>query len=512
MRIRSFACIALAALAVVGCSHQTSMTSVRAAGTSAAAEGSLAPLLRGVLHKRDDSGAVVSARVVDLKTGRELYAENLDRPTIPASNMKLFTTAAALDRFGPEHTFDTYLAKDGEDLWVIGTGDPSLGDAKVAKRRGEAQLAVFDRWVAALKAKGVTEVKGKLIYYDGAFDAQTVHPSWSRGYSTDWYAAPVTGLNLNDNCIDVTVTPGKEGEPVTYEVMPPVTNITITNEMKTGAKGVSEPLDRKDQSMHWYLTGGVSEKKTLQSKCVPDPGAFFADALRTHLEKAGIKVAGATERAEKPLGGKLVPPAEKVLVVERSPMPPVIDRLNKDSQNLFAEAFSKALGRQWNLDRGNDVPGSWESGSDAIHGFLAKHKIDGKGLVFADGSGLSRQNRVTARGVSDLLVAMHKHPYAKTFVDSLPVGGVDGTIGKRQKDIAGKIKAKTGYIGGVRSLSGYAEAADGRTLVFTFIYNQIPGSVAPFENLQDDACRLLVAYPNPERAKLSPSTRPTTRP
>jgi D-alanyl-D-alanine carboxypeptidase/D-alanyl-D-alanine-endopeptidase (penicillin-binding protein 4) len=278
--------------------------------------------------------------------------------------------------------------------------------------------------------------------------------------------------------------------------------------MLTGGKPVEEPIDRRDQSMNWTLAGGASEKKTLGSKCVPDPGAFFADAMRTHFQEVGIKIDGPTERAERPLGGKLVPPAEKVVVVERSPMPQVLNRLNKDSQNLFAEAFSKALGRQWELDHGRDEPGSWESGSDAVHAFLKKNHIDDSKVVLVDGSGLSRQDRITARAISDLLIAMHKHPYAETFKASLPVGGVDGTIGKRMKDIPGKIHAKTGYIGGVRSLSGYAEAANGHTLVFTFLYNQIPGSVSPFEALQDDGCRLLAAYPHPEKAKLSPATRP----
>jgi D-alanyl-D-alanine carboxypeptidase/D-alanyl-D-alanine-endopeptidase (penicillin-binding protein 4) len=231
--------------------------------------------------------------------------------------------------------------------------------------------------------------------------------------------------------------------------------------------------------------------------------------MRTELEKDGIKIDGATERAERPLGGKLVPPAEKVVVTEKSPMPQVINRLNKDSQNLFAEAFCKALGRQWDLDHGKDEPGSWKSGTEAVRAFLQKNHIDDSKVVLVDGSGLSRQNKITTRAMSELLITMHAHPSAKTFVDSLPIGGVDGTIGKRQKDIAGKIHAKTGYIGGVRSLSGYAEAANGHTLVFTFLYNQIPGSVKPFEDLQDDACRLLVAYPHPETAKLSPATRPS---
>ncbi|HZZ42596.1 MAG TPA: D-alanyl-D-alanine carboxypeptidase/D-alanyl-D-alanine-endopeptidase [Tepidisphaeraceae bacterium] len=497
--------ILMSVMAVAGCSHQAPMSFGQASDRQS---DDLKTRLHTALHERDSSGAILAARVIDLNTHQELFAENLDRPMKPASNLKLFTTSATLDRFGPKHTFDTYLAMDGDDLWIIGTGDPSLGDPKIAKKKHESQLAAFDRWAATLKSKGITEIKGKLYYYDGAFDAETVHPSWSRGDLTDWYAAPVTGLNFNDNCIDVSVTPTEPGKPVTYEVMPPLADLHITNEMTTGGKFVEEPIDRKDKSMNWYLTGGDPEKKTLGSKCVPYPGAFFADAMRTHFEKLGIHIDGVTERAEKPLDGKLIPPANKTLLVERSPLPQVLNRLTKDSQNLFAEAFNKSLGRQWDLDHGRDVPGSWKSGSEAVHAFLQKNHIDDSGVKLVDGSGLSHEDRITARAMSEMLATMHTHPYSKTFFEALPIGGVDGTIGKRMKDIAGKIHAKTGYINGVRSLSGYAQAANGHMLVFTFVYNQIPGSVAPFEELQDNACRLLVAYPDVENAHLKPTTRP----
>lgn len=500
MRHRCMLSFAALSIVLAGCSHSPAVSAIH----PLAHESALVGPLHEALHQHDDSGAILAARVVDLNTHEELFAENSDRPMTPASNLKLFTTSATLDRFGPKHTFDTYLAMDGDDLWVIGTGDPSLGDPKIAKKLKESQLAVFDRWAEVLKKKGMTEIKGKLYYYDGAFDEETVSSTWSRGDLTDWYAAPVTGLNFNDNCIDVTVTKTEPGKPVTFTVMPPLTNLHISNEMTTGGKFVEEPIDRKDKSMNWFLVGGAPESKTLGSKCVPYPGAFFADALRTHFEKAGIRIDGETTKAEKPLGGKLIPPAGKVVAVERSPLPRVLDRLTKDSQNLFAEAFNKALGRQWDLDHGREKAGSWSSGSDAVHAFLRKNGIDDSKIVMVDGSGLSRQDRITAHAITDILITMYHHPYSKTFIDSLPISGVDGTIGKRMKDIAGKVHAKTGYIGGVRSLSGYARAANGDTLVFSFLYNHIPGSVSPFEALQDNGCRLLVAYPHLEKAKLSP--------
>src|SRR5689334_1033659 len=135
MRVRSLASVAVLAFAVMGCSHQAPMSSAQVATEKVG----LGPLLHEVLQQRDKPGVVVAARVYDLDTKEELYAENLDRPMTPASNLKLFTTAATLDRLGPEHTFNTYLAMDGDDLWVIGTGDPSLGDPKIAKKKHESQ-------------------------------------------------------------------------------------------------------------------------------------------------------------------------------------------------------------------------------------------------------------------------------------------------------------------------------------------------------------------------------------
>jgi hypothetical protein len=232
----------------------------------------LAGRLRPLLHRLDATGAVVAARVIELPSGRELYADRADEAVIPASNMKLPVSAAALDRFGPDHEVKTYLAVDGDDLWLIGTGDPATGDPALAKKRNEKPTAMLDRWAAALKARGVTAVKGNLYYYDGAFEDVGVHPTWSRSYLTDWYAAPVAGLNFNDNCVDVTVRPAKAdgtaakadatqarrrgcpvggsapstapatgpatapaGPPAAFEVMPPTASVEIVNQTVTTA-------------------------------------------------------------------------------------------------------------------------------------------------------------------------------------------------------------------------------------------------------------------------------------
>jgi len=450
--------------------------------------------LREVLHRLDETKAVVSARVIELPGGRELYADNCDSAVIPASNLKLSVSAAVLDRFGPEHGLMTYLAIDGDDLWLIGTGDPATGDPKIAEKHGEKPTTMLDRWAEALRGRGVRGIKGNLYYDDHAFDDVRVHPTWSRSFLTDWYAAPVAGLNFNDNCIDVTVRPGGEGKPAAFEVVPPTEGVEIVNRTVTGGRG-SPRISREATANVFTLSGGVAKETKLESKPVTDPGAFFADALRTNLKSHGIVVRGEIRRAERPLGDR-----GNVIASHATVLSDVLWRIDKNSQNLFAEAMAKYLGRAYQVEHGErDARGSWESGARAIREFLRRQGVDDSKFVFVDGSGLARGNRVTTRGQTQLLLAMSGHRYADVFRESLGVSGVDGTIGKRMTDIAGRVHAKTGSIRGVRSLSGYLQTRGGRWLAFSIIYNDIPdeeGDTGPkaFEKLADEACREMAGW------------------
>jgi PBP4 family serine-type D-alanyl-D-alanine carboxypeptidase len=457
-----------------------------------------------ILHRKDAGEVHYVARVIDLASGRELYAHDIDTPVMPASNGKIAVSAATLDRFGSSHTFKTYLAMDGDDLWLIGTGDPACGDSKLAKSHGGTTTTMLDEWANALKARGVELVKGKLYYYAGAFDDESIHPSWSRSFLTDWYAAPVTGLNFNDNCVDIKVTPTSPGQPATFSVVPPTDNVVkVTSGIVTREGDGPEPtIERAKEGNVYTLSGACSKPTDLESKPVVDPAAFFADALRTHLTSRGITIDGQTQRADKAVRGSATPPADTIIATHETKMPDALWRINKSSQNLFAEAFCKYLGRQYRLDAGVDEPGAWKAGCEAVHAFLRKNKIDESPLVVADGSGLSRQNRVTARLISDLFVTMYRHPEGETFRNSLGVAGKDGTIGKRMNDIAGRVFAKTGYIGGVRALSGYVHCKNDKWLVFSIIYNGLPSKVGssedvkPYEALQDEAVHVLYNWPD----------------
>ncbi|HEX8525214.1 MAG TPA: D-alanyl-D-alanine carboxypeptidase/D-alanyl-D-alanine-endopeptidase [Tepidisphaeraceae bacterium] len=470
---------------LIGCAHQAPRPD---------------PVLGGridtILHRQDDKspGLKYGARIVDLNTGRELYLHDPDEPLLPASNGKLAVGATALDLFGPSHTFKTYLARDGYDLWIIGTGNPATGDPKLAAAKGESTTTILQQWTDALKQQNISRIKGNIYYYDGAFEATQIHPTWSKDFAGDWYAAPVGGLNFNDNCIDVLVTPVGEGKPVRWSITPPTRTIKIINNC-VGAKGKSAPkadISRQPDANVFTLKGAATQPTTLPSKAVTDPGLLFADALRTHLETHGIFVDGKIQRADQPLGSSIIPPADKIIATHETRMSDILARINKDSQNMFADAVYKLSGRETLARKKIDAPGSWSNGAIAVRNFLNKNKIDATHYASVDGSGLSRENRVTARVVSSVLETMYHHRYHQTFFDSMSVAGKDGTLRNRMKEITGHFFGKTGYIGGVRSLSGYVKTNSGRWLAVSIIFNNIEGSVRPVEEMQDDVIRLLV--------------------
>ncbi|MBI4578174.1 MAG: D-alanyl-D-alanine carboxypeptidase/D-alanyl-D-alanine-endopeptidase [Planctomycetes bacterium] len=470
----------------------------------------LATRLDPVLDRLAAQGAVVHARVLELPSRRELYARNADRACTPASNLKLVVSAAGLDLFGPRHTFKTYLAMDGDDLWIVGTGDPGPGDGRLARAKNATPLTMLETWAAVLKQRGIARIAGDLVYYDLALEDEQTHPTW-RGFLLHWYAAPVAGLNFNDNCVDITVEPSEEGQPARYEVMPPAREIQVINECTTAKEG-SASIVKLPGGNIYKLKGRCHEKIELISKPVDDPGAFFADALRVQLEAQGITVAGRIRRSETRLGGCLPPPADKSVATYETPIVDVLSRINKNSQNLFAECLCKMTGREWKARHGRDVPGSWANGSEAIRAFVRRCGIDDRSLVVADGSGLSVDNRVTARLLTDLLAEMASRPNAEVYRASLSVAGVDGSLRNRMHDLTGHVFGKTGYIGGVSSMSGYIKTYGGTWLAVSIVYNGIPEhvgddeDVAPFTKLQDEACRILVDWPALSR----PSTQPAT--
>ncbi len=443
--------------------------------------------LRSALAKLPHPSATVGACVIDLASDRLVFAQNADAPMTPASAMKLFAMTAALAELGPQFAFDSVLTTDGRNLIVIGDGDPGFGDEKLHKSRRETIATPFERWAEALRKNGLTSLPGELVIDETIFDDQRLHPSWERADLDNWYAAPVAGLNFNDNCLDFTVTPAaKGGAPVFVSVQPPTTLAKIINTCKSGGKG-TPTLHHAFDTFEYAVSGRCGKRSELGSVSFPDPGLLFADSFRQALRHAGITIRGPLRRERvRGLDGLAV------LARHETPLADVLSRAGKDSQNMFAEALLKRAGYEWAKRRGAPDPqGSWRLGGEAVMDMLRRAGIETHGLVVADGSGLSRLNACTARQLAALLAWTYRQPFGPLLHDSLAVAGVDGSLRKRLKDADGRVHAKTGTMRGIRALAGYVDSDAGPRYAFAVVFNGYPGGSAPYKAIQDRFCREL---------------------
>lgn len=462
------------------------------APSAARAQSGLEESLRSALAVVPHADTRVGACVLDLGTKRVVFALGADRPLVPASSHKLFVMAAALAELGPDFAFKTALATDHTNLYVIGDGDPAFGDEKIHGTRGETIAADFERWADELLARGVQSVPGDIVIDESIFDNQWVHPSWDEEDLDNWYAAPVGGLNFNDNCIDITVSPaGRPGAPVLVSHQPDTRLVEIINKCRSGGER-SPVLHHPHDTFEYRISGRCKKRWTFVSVSFPDPGRLFADSLCTALARKGITVTGTVRRERVRLPDGRLPASLTVVAARSTPLLEVLRRAGKDSQNLFAECLLKRAGYAWATRTGlPDPQGSWTLGAKAVRQLVERAGIESSGLVVADGSGLSRDNTCTARQLAALLAWVHTRPEGKLLRDSLSVAGVDGSLRKRLKDMPGRVHAKTGTMRGVRALAGYVDGVTGPEYAFAVLFNGYKGPSTPYREIQDRVCRIL---------------------
>ena len=449
--------------------------------------------LQAVLGPKPEPGAVCGAVVVDLQTGKVLLDIHGDETLIPASNAKVFSLAAAIDVLGPGFEFRTVVATRGDDLIVVGDGDPSLADPEGAGKPSDPVAALFDGWAARLREKGLEVLAGDLVIDESIFEPARDHPQWPSEDIGRAYAAPPGALNLYENTVLFTIQPAaKAGDPVQWSVYPPNGLVEVRNRGKSAAKGKNAPVLYRPRPTFEYQLSGTCTAETKSSLAVPDPGMFFADVLRTHLANRGIRIEGKIRRERVRDEQGRLPPDCAVVLVHTTPLTHVAARVGKDSQNLFAEALLKRTGYAFARAAGEANPrGSWATGRAAVEDFLKRVGVEEGHVVPADASGLSRANRSSARAMVQVLAYMHKHPGWPLFARSLAVAGRDGTLKRRMKDVPGLVCAKTGYIGGVRTLSGYVETPDRRMYAFAVLFNGFKKASRPFTKMQDQFCEVL---------------------
>jgi len=479
------------------------VASLLAPAALAVADERLAALdaeLDRILLNQKQPGLLLSAHVVDLTNHRTLYENQADQPLMPASVMKLVVCSAALDTLGPDFKFVTRLGLLHDDLVVIGGGDPTFGDEKLAAS------GMLNTWAEKLAAQKIRRITGKLIIDDSIFDARFTHPAWPRDQFQDWYEAPIGGLNFADNCVEVEVAPAKPGAPPSVTLNPPSAFIDLANRAQSAAKGAKNSVSARRNlgSAQIALAGNCSAPIVLGPMSVSDPGLFFAGCLRAALEKNGITIDGPTER-RRILDSFANTPAEfRQIASAESPLTGAARRACTDSLGMMAEGVIKTLGAA------RARPGSWTTGAAAVAAFINKLGISDGAFIIDDGSGLSRRNRVSARAITAILAHMNARPARDALFASLAEPGKPGTLQKRLRELRGRIHAKTGYINGVRTLAGYIDAADGHRIAFAILYNGAR-STAPLTRAQDEACRLLAKWPDikPAVSKKSPaSTNP----
>ncbi len=400
----------------------------------------------------------------DLTSGEDLITYQADTPFIPASNLKLLTTAAALSRLGKDFVFQTQLRQYDDQLIVTGSGDPAFLDPVILEEFGLDVEKVIDQWVHAVHNTGVKRFS-RIVVNDRIFDQQFVHPNWPRNQLQNWYCAQVAGINFNDNCLDFYASPSSPGKRPRVRLVPDGAAVEIENGATSGGKkGLI--LSRKPGGNTLLVEGQLNYTMTSPSfVTIHDPPMSFAGLLKNRLHRAGIEV-DSIRRAEP--DEQL--PAGRLLASVDTPLPTVLVRTNRDSQNLFAECLLKRLGHQV-----TGRPGNWPDGIAAVKTFLAQAlgTSVSESVVLDDGSGMSRHNRVAPRAFIRVMEHMHRDAaLGPVYRDSLAEPGEKGTLRNRFRngELAGQLYAKSGYINGTISLSGYLVSGP-HTVAFSMLLN-----------------------------------------
>ncbi len=401
-------------------------------------------------------------QVVEPNSGRVSYSHNAHKPLMPASNMKVVTTAAALRYLGPSFEYRTRVGLQNGALVVVGSGDPLLGDRSTDNRYNRTNGWIFEKIVQALKEQGVAEVND-VIVDTTVFDDQRVHPSWHPRDHNKWYACEVCGLNFNGNCIEVTAT--NLGASVALNIEPKTSFVQITNEAEPVTEGDSAiGSNRTPQPNRIVVFGKCREREGPFRVAIEQPAAFFGFCLAENLGRAGITAKGKLIEKAVHLEAGFKP-----LVDFTTPLTDCLRRANTDSFNLAAEALCKTIDAHSRPD-GKD--GGWSGGRNLVAKYLTDLGIGSEEFVLDDGSGLSRNNRMTTHALVTILLDLYHGKNWELFQGSLAVGGEDGTIDKyfSEAKYRGKVRAKTGYISGVRALSGVC-LTDSGPYLFSILSN-----------------------------------------
>lgn len=436
-----------------------------------------------------DRSVHIGIEIASVRTGQKLYQKNAGRLFVPASSLKLFTAAAVLASLGQDFQFETRLLTDGEirqnvlkgNLYLKGSGDP------------EFSLDALEAMVFQLKLNQIKEISGDLIADNTDFDGISQGPGWMWDEGAEYWNSPMDALSVNHNCMKFWIKPANEiTKPPLIYVYPKTSYVTVQNIATTIDKEGDLKVARQALSRQNLIEvkGTMQCGKQAKEYRVPieSPQLFAVHLLKDLLQKYGIRLIGGIRVDETP--GRV-----QALAVHRSaPLAVLVRNMMKESDNLAADCFYKKLGQLYYA-----TPGTWQNGGQAVREFLMKRcGIDVSEMVVLDGCGLSRYNLVSPHQMVSFLSWMQKqHACNAEFMASLPISGRDGALKDRllEKPARGNVRAKTGSMTGVSSLSGYVTTKDGELLAFSIMINGFVKSPKDFKSqLEDQICMLLAQF------------------
>lgn len=460
----------------------------------------LATALDTILQDSVLNATTTGLKVVRISDGKVLFQQNSNKLFHPASNMKLFTAAAALLHLGPEYRFQTTVATDSAtalsdtlfgNIYLIGTGDPSFETGDLAEM------------VEILRSKGIRYIAGNIVCDDSRIDDVRYGEGWMWDDQPSTNASPIGALTINGNNIEFFVQPGDSGTPARIRFMPQTRYVQIVNESvsidsveyQTMLSDTMRVFERFSVLRRWrehnnifdvkgYIVNGAWERRISMN--IVEPSLYFGTLFKEACERSGIKS-----------GGRIVldfaPENNTPLAIHESdPVTTLVANMNKPSDNLYAELLLKAVGAYV-----KGKPGTSDKGKEVIQEMLSGFGIDMTKIRISDGSGVSRYGLLSPDVIVALLINMYNNFSVRNeFIASLPIAGVDGTLENRMQGMAAKriVHAKTGSLGGVSTLSGYTTSQDGEVLAFSIMMSHFVGSARPFRDLQDRICDVLTRY------------------
>ena len=476
--------ILLIAAAGVACRASVSLSpAVTSSGTNAA--------LRALIDSMADAPAFANAHwgilIVDPDRGDTLYSRNAGKLFMPASNMKILTSAVATAQLGMDYRYRTAFAARGAvsggtlsgDLVVIGRGDPSVSDHML----GDAMIPI--RAIAdSVSRKGIQHISGRIVAGGDAFPDASLGFGWSYDDFEDSYSAPTDELLFNEGFSDIGVKGGaRPGDAVQVVVRPaktfPVVHVLATTGPDTrpdsNGRRTNTLRVRKD-SATWELTlsGQIAPGDTATIEVTHrDVDVAYLAAVREALRDRGITIDDASSDTTARL--------DTLAVLTSPPLSEIMKALMKPSQNQIAEMFFRTIALN------ATGIGRADTASAVVGRQIAKWGVAPSEVVIRDGSGLARYDYVSPRTLVRVLDAMRRAPTFKTYYDAMPIAGVDGTIRNRMKGTPaqGNVHAKTGTLAMARSLSGYVTTANRRTLIFSLLCNNWTTPVRDVERVQD---------------------------